>query len=174
MSPSGRSGSSARTNLLVVALALMILFVLTSVTPGRAVAATKQPFSAAIVIPPGGPSCDRLWIDEDDVIHARGCVQSGTITGDIEGEVLLRLNMNLASVGENGPQEGVVNAKGTITMDGGEVAYTLSMSVVFAGGVGTGSFIMRGVNEFAGTHVMGTITVNGDDPAEMIGIIFTA
>ena len=175
MAQNSHSVKVMKTPLRKVVLSLAILLILVSATPRPALASTKQSFSALLVMPPGGPSCDRIWIDEEGVIHARGCVQNGTIEGDLAGEVALTFNMNLLSVGETGPQDGVVSGKGTVSVDGGGgVSYRISVNVVFVGGEGTGKFVILGVGSFVGTHVVGMIAVSGDEPAELIGTLFTA
>jgi hypothetical protein len=64
-----------------------------------AMAATKTPFTAVAVYDTFGDP-ERQWYS-DGVLHIRGQLISGTITGDLEGTISIVINLNINEDGSN-------------------------------------------------------------------------
>lgn len=163
-----------RKSMKKLVLVTAILLVLISAIPNLAMAATKQPFYATIYTQEGPGVCDRLWMDEEEILHGRGCVGNGVIAGDINGEITFTQNLNLVAFDENGPIDGDVQLKGEITVEGeSEVSYRISVDAIVEDREISGSFVIHGVGSFKGIHIMGTIIGIPGEPVEMIGTILT-
>ncbi len=136
--------------------------------------ASTRPFNAMLVTPESPANCDRMWV-EGGVFHARGCDQTGTITGDLSGTMVLIVSLDLRAAGEGGPQEGTAQVKGNITLNGGNgVSYTVSADALFRGGVLTGNIAMLGVGSFKGTFIVGKLLGIADGLVQVTGTMLTA
>lgn len=133
-----------------ILLLVAILLALACTSTASAAPASKVPFSATIVVGTTGDP-ERSWVDEEGM-HIRGWVISGSISGDINGEVALIANLNIDFSGSGGEQ-----VKGVIT-DGGLEIYRASFDITISTSGMTGTFVFIGVGSCKGTHVTGTIT----------------
>ena len=152
-------------------LSLMIILGLMTTIPYSAKASTQRPFNATLVTPQSPQDCERTWI-EGGIFHARNCYQSGTITGDLSGTMILSVNFNLRAAGENGPQDGTDQVKGIITV-GNEESYTISANALFQGGVLTGRTVILGVGSSKGTFIVGELTGISDGIVQISGTLLT-
>ncbi len=149
----------------------VVMILLATILPARA--STQQPFNAMLVTPEAPMDCDRIWID-GGAFHFRGCDQTGTVTGDLSGTIVLTVNLDLRAAGEGGPQEGTAQVKGNITLNGGnEASYTVSANALFQGGVLTGNIVMFGVGSFKGTYIVGKLIGITDGLVQVKGTILT-
>ena len=73
---------------------ISVLAVMSTVATGLACRPIHQPFSAGIQVV--STVCDgRSWRDDKGMIHIRGMVVDGVITGDINGQIRITQNLNL-------------------------------------------------------------------------------
>ena len=155
-----------------IVLSLLVLVTLMTAIPS-ARASTQQPFKAMLVTPEAPMDCDRIWVD-GGVFHARGCEQTGTITGDMSGTMVLTVNLDLRASGEGGPQDGTAQVKGNITLEGGnDVSYTMSANALFQEGVLNGNIVILGVGTFKGTFIIGKLIGIADGFVKVAGTMLT-
>jgi len=155
-----------RLGLTFLVIMISALALVSASSTAYAAPATKESFSSMIQIT-GTFGYERMWTDEEGIMHVRGWVATGLIWGDIVGQIEIIENMNLNSSGY-----GDVHAHGVITVDG-EEAYNGSVDITLTAGVQSGTFVLIGTGSFKGTHITGTIIPTGSEYALFTGTKLT-
>ena len=145
-----------------------LLAVMSTTAMGLASNPVRSPFSAEILASGQPLDPGRSWVGGNGIMHVRGMVLEGTITGDIDGEVLITQDMNLDAT-----FTGNVHVKAVITADSGAV-YEMLAYVIVTNNALSGTFMIHGTESLRGTHMMGTVGGVGGGVATLNGYQFTA
>ena len=140
-----------KLSLAFLAVLVSVIVLLSTSTTVLADLATKEPFSATMTYG-WWTSIERVWIDEEGVMHVRGEFVM-TISGSIDGTVALTVNENFFG----DPRSGDFQAKGNITASDGDV-YLISSDMTLITGTLSGTFVILGTGSCKGIHVTGTVT----------------
>ena len=121
-----------------------------SVTRPLFAAATTTPVSASGTLTITDPG--KQWVSDDGIGHIRDQVQTGPVSGDLSGSIMVtgRSDLTVAT------QTGTGSGKFTITATGG--TWEGSFEGTFDGGVFSGKLVAHGTGDFAGSLLRGTIS----------------
>jgi hypothetical protein len=100
----------------------------------------------------------RDWADDDGIWHVRGAVADYEFLGDLTGDGIGVVNINLHSITGNGEESGCSILELTL----GDVSGTFEghFSVKYTGWVGIGSGVYHGTGGFAGMKLMEDFTID--------------
>ena len=121
-----------------------------------AMAATKTPFAALIVFDTFGDP-ERQWYS-DGLLHIRGQLISGPVTGDLEGTISNVVNLNVHEDGTNEQWSTFVITTLGVTYEGTSRSGNGSTGTFQAQG-SDGTSLSQGtyINDEEGTHIEGII-----------------
>ena len=100
----------------------------------------------------------RDWIDDDGIWHVRGAVADYEFVGDLTGDGIGVVNINLHPITGNGEESGCSISELTL----GDVSGTFEgrFSVKYTGWVGIGNGVYHGTGGFAGMKLMQDFTID--------------
>ncbi|MEN8152027.1 MAG: hypothetical protein ABFS86_19585 [Planctomycetota bacterium] len=109
-------------------------------------ASTNTAVSGKIVSATG--TTEKMWIDDDLVLHVRGYVGQETLTGDLAGTIYATGYMNMDLTTGNGDQGGKLRFEGT--WKGLTGTFEGSWSGPITGTFFDGKWVCKGSGDFAG------------------------
>ncbi len=121
--------------------------------------ATRTPFSATET---SGPVQEgKSWVS-GHILHIRGELDAGTVTGDLEGTITITVNLNVEM------NTGKGELYGTFTIATDAVSWSGSFAGAISGPLSSGRFGGQGTD---GTNLMGHFTQTGENTFDLSGII---
>lgn len=152
-----------RTCLAFLMVSISVFAVLCTTMTSLAAPPTRQPFSATIQ---SGPpqSIEKMWVDEEGITHIRGASLTGTMAGDINGQIVGKENLNVDAT-----FAGDLQVKAVIEV-ASEPLYKMSADLVIKAYVLSGTFVIQGTGSLKGIQIKGTISGTlGDTTATLAG-----
>ena len=147
------------------ALLLLTISMISTVSAGQ-----QTPFYAKLWSGnDGGPNPERMWLagNSGNIMLRKG-IQELSMTGDINGHVTFKMNMNIFEIGsgDGGPTYGTIHVDSLIYND--EQFYTMNLNGRLVDGEIRGNFVIKGNDKkiIAVGEVIGRVDV---DPVKLIG-----
>ena len=152
-----------------------VVFVLAMISPAlssvQAASSTQTSFSASILIE-GNPTDGSVWITgQPGILHGRDLVATGTVSGDINGAIVMIENLNLFDY-ENGPTNGQMQLIAEITVASeSQVSYLMSGAAKIRDRIISGTFVIRGIGTFKRQIIVGKLygELADGQPVPLIG-----
>jgi hypothetical protein len=147
---------------------ISLLVVMSTTAAGLACHQIRKPFSAEVQSSAQPIDPGYSWFDEKGIMHVRGMVGEGTITGDVNGQLRFTQNMNLDVTTFSGN----IQIKAVITADSGAV-YEMFAYISVKNMALSGIFMIYGTGSAKGTCILGTVGGVAGGIATLNGIEFT-
>ena len=142
-----------RTKILAGVVLLAAVLLITGIAWAKA---TKTPVTGITEVFPRG-SAVREWVDDDGIWHVRGEVVDYVFSGDLVGEGVGVVNINLDISTGNGDESGYSTSE--LTWEGLSGTFEGSFSVTYTEWVGVGHGVYHGTGDFAGMKLMEDFTI---------------